>query len=211
MREKLIQYVELLFAGSTVHDEVRQEILQNTLDRFDDLVDQGKPPEAAYQLAISGIGDINEILGTMPPPCPPASESRDRENPHRKLITAISTALYILCPVPVLILEDVAGVCLLLGFVAAATLLRIWNSSDQGLSPEEAAMVKAKLEKERSRNDLSKSISRLVFAISLAVYFVISFATGAWYITWVIFPITAAVNGLIGAILDLKEANGHET
>ena len=27
----------------------------------------------------------------------------------------------------------------------------------------------------------------------------------AWYITWVIFPITAAVQGLVKAILDLKE------
>ena len=43
MREQLAQYVELLFAGTTDTDEIRQEILQNSLDRFDDLVAQGKP------------------------------------------------------------------------------------------------------------------------------------------------------------------------
>ena len=63
MREQLIQYVNLLFAGAIDCEEVKQEILQNTLDRFDDLVAQGKSPEAAYRLAIAGIGDINEILG----------------------------------------------------------------------------------------------------------------------------------------------------
>ena len=59
MREQLIQYVELLFAGAPDSEEIKQEILQNTLDRFDDLIDQGKTPEAAYRLAISGIGDIS--------------------------------------------------------------------------------------------------------------------------------------------------------
>ena len=62
MREQLIKYVELLFAGAPNSNEVKQEILQNTLDRFDDLISQGKSPEAAYRLAISGIGDISEIL-----------------------------------------------------------------------------------------------------------------------------------------------------
>ena len=64
MRAKLAQYVQLLFAGVPDSDEIKEEILQNTLDRYDDLIDQGKVPEAAYRLAIAGIGDINEILGT---------------------------------------------------------------------------------------------------------------------------------------------------
>ena len=66
MREQLIQYVELLFAGAENADDIRQEILQNTLDRYDDLVSQGKSPEAAYRLAISGIGDIREIFRRRP-------------------------------------------------------------------------------------------------------------------------------------------------
>ena len=66
MREHLIQYVQLLFAGAADCDDTRQEILQNTLDRYDDLIAAGKTPEAAYRLAIMGIGDINEILGRAP-------------------------------------------------------------------------------------------------------------------------------------------------
>ena len=76
MRERLIQYVELLFAGAPNSTEIKQEILQNTLDRFDDLVAQGKTEEAAYRLAIAGIGDINEILDahiqSKPAPAPEA-------------------------------------------------------------------------------------------------------------------------------------------
>ena len=38
MREQLTQYVELLFAGAPGSEEIKEEILQNTLDRYDDLI-----------------------------------------------------------------------------------------------------------------------------------------------------------------------------
>ena len=50
----------------------------------------------------------------------------------------------------------------------------------------------------------------MIWAIGFALYFLISFATGAWMITWVIFPLIGAVQGLVNAILDLKEANEYE-
>ena len=64
MREQLIQYVDLLFAGAKDCEDIKLEILQNTLDRYDDLIAEGKVPEAAYRLAITGIGDLSEILGS---------------------------------------------------------------------------------------------------------------------------------------------------
>ena len=50
-----------------------------------------------------------------------------------------------------------------------------------------------------------KSIKSLIWAIGLAAYFIVSFSTGAWYVTWVIFPIIGAVQGLVIACLDLTE------
>ena len=44
MRQQLIQYVDLLFAGADDCEEIKQEILQNTLDRYDDLITGGKSP-----------------------------------------------------------------------------------------------------------------------------------------------------------------------
>ena len=62
MRDHLQQYVALLFAGTEGCEDIQQEITQNTLDRYDDLIAEGKVPEAAYRMAIAGIGDIDEIL-----------------------------------------------------------------------------------------------------------------------------------------------------
>ena len=43
--------------------------------------------------------------------------------------------------------------------------------------------------------------------VTLVVFLALSFATGAWYITWLIWPIMAAIKGIIRACQDLKEAN----
>ena len=60
------------------------------------------------------------------------------------------------------------------------------------------------------KQKLRKSIDSLIGTVTVVLYFVISFATGAWGITWVLFLISGAVKGLVSAILDLKEASKHE-
>ena len=55
--------------------------------------------------------------------------------------------------------------------------------------------------------ELRKSVGSLIGAIGLVVYLIVSFLTGGWYITWLIFPILGAVRGLVFAIMDLKENN----
>ena len=129
MRENLKSYIDLLFAGAPHATDIKQEILQNTLDRYDDLIDQGKTPEAAYQLAISGIGDINEILGTCTPEVPVStsvtSDETQKKPVWKKVLTAVGICLYILCPIPLFILQNELGLCGLLTIVAVATALMI--------------------------------------------------------------------------------------
>ena len=273
MRDQLIQYVSLLFAGAENCEDTKQEILQNTLDRYDDLIAQGKSPEAAYRLAITGIGDINEILGrqdTVLPAVAVAGERRETDTPTKKLLRAIAVGLYILCPLPLIVLSemgmDTFGFCGTLCFVAAATVLIILGSKksdDSSRQKEEdddepkselgksvsgliwavglavylivsfltmawhvtwvifpilgavnalaCALIPAENPTAAQRNNrLKKSVNSMIWAIGLALYFIISFATMAWYITWLIFPITGAVQGLVRAILDLKEAVNNE-
>ena len=132
MRDQLIQYVSLLFAGAENCEDTKQEILQNTLDRYDDLIAEGKTPEAAYRLAITGIGDVGEILGqkdTVLPAVTVAAERTDTDTAFKKLLRAIAVGLYILCPLPLIVLSemgmDTFGFCGTLCFVAAATVLII--------------------------------------------------------------------------------------
>lgn len=215
MREQLVQYVDLLFAGAQDCEDIKQEILQNTLDRYDDLIAEGKVPEAAYRLAITGIGDVNEILGTETQTArvsvPATLKQESDDTPAKKLMRAIAVALYILCPIPVIVLSNlgmgILGVCGLLAFVAVATVLIILgDTKDEDEDEDEEENESLMTPKQKLR----KSIDSLIGTVTVVLYFVISFATGAWGITWVLFLISGAVKGLVSAILDLKEASKHE-
>lgn len=216
MRAQLQQYVELLFAGAPDSEDIKQEILQNTLDRYDDLIDQGKVPEAAYRLAIAGIGDINEILGTAQnaPHSSPVQTSAPTDSAadaKSKRIRAIAIGLYIVCIIPLIVLSnlgmDTLGVCAMLSIVAVATVVLLQNKTPDEESKEE---VPHSPKPDSPRQQLNKSIDSLVGILTLILYLAVSFFTGAWYITWLIFPLSGAVRGLIKAILDLKEATRHE-
>ena len=208
MRDQLIQYVELLFAGATDSEDIKQEILQNTLDRYDDLIAQGKVPEAAYRLAIAGIGDINEILGTDVPRTVishPAADPDDGDTPTKKLLRAIAVGLYILCALPLIVLSglgmDTLGLCGTLAIVAVATvLIMLGAKKDKEEHPDK--------QETDNRSPLQKGISSMIWALGLALYIWWSFASGDWHITWVIFPILAALDGLLMVLMKQKEQQG---
>lgn len=213
MKEQLIQYVELLFAGAQNCDDIKQEILQNTLDRYDDLIASGRVPEAAYRLAIAGIGDINEILGTTVPPVAalnPAEKSDGGDNFAKKILRATAVGLYIISILPLIILcelgMEILGLCGTLAIVAVATVMII-------LGAKKDTSLQEKAEKEEiSESELSKSITGLLWALGLGLYFFLSFTTSDWHITWVIFPVLVALDSLSEAILrSRKQAGSLET
>ena len=200
MREQLITYVNLLFAGNPEAADIKQEILQNTLDRYDDLVAGGRNPEAAYSLAISGIGDLSELLRGNPAaaePVPTRPQETAEEKKKKKMMRADAVGLYLICPIPLFVIQNEIGLCLLLLLVAAATVLIIFGSqSEKGKEGEKLS----------PQAELKRSIHSAVSTVGLIVYFIVSFLSGAWHLTWLFFLIVGAVNGLISAIMDLKEA-----
>ena len=205
MREQLIQYVELLFAGARDCEDIKQEILQNTLDRYDDLVASGKVPEAAYRLAIAGIGDINEILGTTVPPVAalnPAEKSDGGDNFAKKILRATAVGLYIISILPLIILcelgMEILGLCGTLAIVAVATVMIMLGAKKEKPAEQE--------KDEEPQSELSKSLIGLIWALGLGVYFLVSFTTGAWHMTWVFFPILGALDSLVSAIIRNQEA-----
>ena len=211
MRDQLKQYVDLLFAGAADCEDIKQEILQNTLDRYDDLIAEGKVPEAAYRLAITGIGDVNEILGIKPQAAPvyrtaaPKAQPAETDTPAKRLLRAIAVGLYIISFIPLFILSELGnptvGLCCTIAIAAIATVMIMLGAKKDPDEDEE----ETKTENLTPQQELKKSIGKLIGAIALVAFFVISFITGAWYITWLIFPIMAATEQLCNAIFDLVE------
>ena len=210
MREQLEKYVELLFAGTPDSDDMQQEILQNTLDRYDDLIEQGKTPTDAYRLAIAGIGDVDEMLWNYKTAPVSASVQPAKNAGSKKKLKAVAIGMYICSILPLIALgslnEGVLGLCMTILMVAAATVLIIWSSN--GSNANEARSSEDVYEVKHPSYKLYKSIAG---PLTLTIYLLVSFLTSAWHLTWLIFPISGAVDSIAKALIDLKEANENET
>lgn len=301
MKDKLKEYVELLFAGAEKNEknlDLKEELLGNLYDKYDDFIAAGMSEDEAYRRSISGIGNIDELFekahsenksskqeDTAPMPKVPLYS--DSESAKKKklqpILTSISIALYILCVVPTIIFENNIGVVLMFLIIAFATAMIIYTSSTKPvlvsaqLSDDErklfaknrssASFFRAlsvalyilcvtplilhdslitlvlmfviiaaatvililipnifptkfdsepqfpdgsdKSVKSESKEPLSplkmffKIISGLLWAIVVAIYLAISFYTGKWWITWVIFPIAGMISGIVSGIFNL--------
>ena len=60
MNERLKQYFDSLFEDEM--NELKEEIFRNTLDRYNDLLSQGKSKDASFTQAVARIGNIEELI-----------------------------------------------------------------------------------------------------------------------------------------------------
>lgn len=136
MEEKLKRYMDELFRDVPDTEqarEVKEEILQNITDKYHDLLQEGKSEEAAYNIAVEGIGDLSELLQSLKNSASGVSDEYKRWKEKSAIYTALAVMLFILSVVPVMLCgiiginEDI-GCILLFLFVAAGVGLLVYNS-----------------------------------------------------------------------------------
>jgi len=65
MNDKLSNHVNILFAAAPRNqkaEEIKEELLTNLNDKYNDLLSNGYDSTAAFHIALSGIGDIDELF-----------------------------------------------------------------------------------------------------------------------------------------------------
>ena len=67
-----------------------------------------------------------------------------------------------------------------------------------------------KTKEEEKQDKILKQIEDIVGAIGVTIYFIVSFITMAWHITWVIFIIIGLINQIVKLIFTLKEEDSDE-
>ena len=67
-----------------------------------------------------------------------------------------------------------------------------------------------KTKEEEKQDRIVKQINDIIGGIGVAIYFILSFATMAWHITWVIFIIIGMLQEIVKLIFMLKEDNKNE-
>jgi ABC-type multidrug transport system fused ATPase/permease subunit len=216
MEEKIRAYVEDLFAGTSSRKaiELKEEMIQNLTEKYHDLLSEGKSPDAAFNIAIAGIGDVSGLIRDL------QNEALDPKviDAYRQktaMITAIAIMLYILSVVPLIVLSVLVPGAWLIGLVvmflliATATGMLIYShmSKPRYVKADDTMVEEFRQWQSdtREKRTMQSAISGAMWSLLVAVYFIVSFMTGAWYITWVIFIIGGAIQSIIRAVVAAKK------
>lgn len=218
MYEKLRKRVDELFENApktSKANELKEEIMANLIDKYNDLVASGKDEEEAVHSAISGIGDVDELIRGLKNNDVFNYEQVKKDRQKSALVLATSIVLYIMSVVVLILCSEVFGiddtiaVCLMLTIDAVATFLIIYNavSSPKYIKSDDTIVEEFKEWKSANteKNKILQSIKSIVWTLIVAVYLLISFVYGAWSYSWIIFIIGAAIEKIITLTFQLKE------
>lgn len=109
----------------------------------------------------------------------------------------ISIGLYVLS-IPILILvqelfhNELLSVVMFFVAIAVATALLIYTCIVYGEKEEK--------KKKKKDNKIEAQICNIISTTGLIIYFIVSFATMAWHITWIIFLIIGLCNAIVKLI-----------
>jgi len=212
MEERLQKHISILFQNMPQDDnteEIKAEFTQNLIDKYHDLLAEGKDPETAFSLTVASIGNINDLF---PNDNIPTQTMVDKQKKRSALLTAGAIMLYILCVLPPIITDMfgsqyyVVGAALMFVMVAVATGMLIYNHMTKYKPAQNENMVndfKQWQSGRPSKNTVKRQVSCIVWCVIIIAYFVVSFLTGAWYITWLLFIVGVLVNQIVNLCLSL--------
>lgn len=114
---------------------------------------------------------------------------------------AISVSLYILALVAIIIMAAVfnlpeIGAGIFFAIIAVATGLIVYTAINYSTKKEK---------KETKKDRTVKQVCEIIDIIGVVVYFLVSFTTGAWHITWLIFLVIGLCEAIVKLIFGLKD------
>lgn len=200
--EKIKKYVNEIFKDApktNKAEEIKEELLLDLTEKYNDLIKEGKTKTEAYSEVISGIGDTTELIDSLNKPQITTNEIRKKT----ALIVTISVFIYILAIVSVIVLSetgapDYAIVSAFLTLIAISTCLLIYHFMSLPKNNE----IEIKKPK-KEINPLKEGIGDIIWITATIIYILVSFFTSAWHITWIIFLMAAVVQEIVKLCLEL--------
>lgn len=212
MKNKITAYVETAFRDAPKNERsenVKKEILQNLLDKYDDLIAEGRGEEEAYAVTVSGAGDLSGIVEDLK--CRESSpldafekaradeakaKEQKRQKRERKKFKRFSSWYWPLV------------VCV---YLIGSFLFRAWAYSWILFLLAAAGSDVVKYMIRRSDEKARRSaLNGMVWLGITSLYFIVSFATDRWGITWLIFVLGIAVENLVHALLNRDDDDDEE-
>ena len=210
MSKKIAEYVNFIFRNAPNTREameLKEEIENNVSDNYNKLVAGGLDEEQAFSKAIASIGNIDELLDELKHSAVKETSAVENENRQKEkklirvLLEAAAVMLFVLCPVPVIMLSNEIGVVWMFVLIACGTGVWIFSSlfkSQQNEDDIGRSFAEYKNHYKPKRRLFRKTKS-LIWSCTTLLYLIISFLTRRWDITWIIF----IISGIGVSILDI--------
>ena len=224
MNERIRKYIDELFADAPKTRkamEWKEEVVVNTMDKYRDLINEGYNEEDAWQMVIHSIGDVTELFEELREENPLSLSEELRKK--RALLNAAAAGLYILAGVVYLAWMLIARwnffymydeVMMEVGLILAAlicippTCMLIYAANMYpNFNKKEDNLVENYKEARYLRNRaraVNTSISAIIWLVTLIIYFIVSFTTSEWHVTWITFLIGGCAQAIAFLVFSLK-------
>ena len=190
---------------------ISQEELANELDVSRQTIskwetDQSQPDFDKIIPLCEYFGITSDELLTGNTNIKEAKEINVKSNFARNI--AIAVMMYIFGVISIILFAaqfdlPIVGLSIMLTLSALATGLLVYNGIYYSKESHE--------EKSTKKNTICKQVIGIVDTIFVIIYLVVSFATMAWHITWILFLILGVVDEIIKLIFNLKEVDKEDT
>lgn len=220
VNREIRRYVDDLFLNiprSPEVTELKEELLSNMTENYENYIRQGKTEEEAYDLVVNDSRDLDEMLADIPSHDELAQEARYFRRRNAKN-TAIGVAMYIIGAAFLIGLGGfgdylgkpdfygLIGLLVLLVISAGATGLIIYTHMS---TPPEYKNQINEMDYEYKYADIKygrilNNILSIYWAIITFIYLAVSFSTRRWDITWLIWILASIFQSIIRTIFEMK-------
>lgn len=214
MQEELRNHIEKLFEYAPKTRQcfdLKEELMANSMERYRDLTLEGISPQDAYENVIGSIGNVNDLLSSLSDPYITQEDISDNRSRHA-IITSICVGLYIFAGMVFFAIAywgfKVPAIIVGLGICIIPTCILVYSGIMYPTYKRQDNTLVEKFKEWNNEHDNKKavrgSISTIIWMLCLIAYFLISFLTGAWHITWILFLVATCIEGIVTLIFQLK-------
>lgn len=217
MNEEIRKYINTLFEEAPKTKaayELKEELITNSSERFIDVVESGIPEKEALHIVMESIGNIDQLFSAIDTNQKKPEETEELIK-KKALFKTIAIGLYIFGFVLAIIMEEffftgyqsLGAICMLIMMAIATCLLVYQSTAYPKYKKTEDTVVEDFKEWIHNRNahkEIRNSVYVIIWMITLVLYFVISFTTMAWYITWVMFLIGVCAQAIATLLFQLR-------
>lgn len=222
MNENIRKHIEGLFAEAPKTRkavELKEEIIQNTTEKYQDLISEGYIEGDALNIVLDSIGDVTELFKALEESNPLTLSETDRKK--KATLKAAAAGLYIFAGVVFVIcmllndmyfymhsgFETLSIAITALVCIPPTCMLVYAAHMYPDFHKKEDTLVESYKENAHIRNKekaVHSSVSAIIWLLTVTIYFIISFATFYWHVTWIIFLVGGCAQAVAALIFSLR-------